>query len=88
MLVLTINFMIITGFAVIDTLFFVTVRKNCGKVMFSQVCVKNSVLNGMYPSMYWGRQPPGQTPPGRQPPGQTPPGRDPHADTPGVCSFC
>ena len=47
---------------------------SCGKVMFSQECVKNSVPWGM-PQCIWDIHPlantPGQTPPGR-PPKQTP----------------
>ena len=40
-------------------------KRSCGKVMFSQACVKNSVHRGVHPL---GRQPPGQTPPlGRHP---------------------
>ena len=36
-------------------------QRSCEKVMFSQVCVKNSVLRGrVYPSMHWGRHPPAQ----------------------------
>ena len=52
----------------------VTVRKrSCGKVMFSQACVKNSVHNGgVYPSMHWGRHPLADTP---HPPAGTPPSR-------------
>ena len=57
---------------------FFTVRKrSCGKVMFLQACVKNSVLGGQvytplgkHPLL--GRHPPGRHPPGRHPPGQTP----------------
>ena len=46
----------------------ITVRKrSCGKVMFSQACVKNSVQGG------GGVHPPGQTPSGRPP--------SPYADT-------
>ena len=37
-----------------------TIRKrSCGKIMFSQSCVKR----GMYPSKHWGRHPPAGTPP-------------------------
>ena len=58
-------------------------NSSCGKVMFSQACVKNSVPlhAGIHIS-------PVQTPPGRHPPGQTlfrqtPPGQTPPwADTP------
>ena len=48
----------------------ITVRKrSCGKVMFSQVCVKNSVHGG-----WRGVQPPRQTSPSKTPPPkQTPP---------------
>ena len=77
----------------------ITARQgSCGKVMFSQACVKNSVHGVMYPSMHWGKHPPdthtpGQTPPpgrhpqgrqplGRHPPEQTPPGRHLWEDTP------
>ena len=55
-------------------------QRSWGKVMFSQVCVKNSVYRGrVYPSMHWGRHPPAQcmlryTPcPRAVTPGQTPP---------------
>ena len=35
-------------------IFFITLRKrSCGRVMFSQACVKNSVHSGVYPTMYW-----------------------------------
>ena len=38
-------------------------QRSCGKVMFSQACVKDSVhRGGVYPSMHWA-SPPGQTPP-------------------------
>ena len=34
---------------------FITARNGSyGKVMFSQVCVKNSVHGAVYPSMQWG----------------------------------
>ena len=57
----------------------ITIRKrSCGNVMFSQVCVKDSVHKGggVYPSMHWGRHTPGRhpLPPGRHP---LPPGRHP-----------
>ena len=67
---------------------------SCGKVMFSQACVKNSVNRGdVYPSMHRSRHPTWQTPPPRQtlpdrhpqanPPFRHPPGRHPPlADTP------
>ena len=45
---------------------FITARNSsCGKVMFSQVCVKNSVHGGgVYPSIPLGEHPPtGKTPP-------------------------
>ena len=35
---------------------------SCGKVIFSKVCVKNSVHRGLYPSMHWGQTPPGRYP--------------------------
>ena len=59
-----------------------TVRKrSCGKVMFSQACVKNSVHGGgVYPTMHLGRHRPPRpvhagihTPLGRHPPGAHPP---------------
>ena len=41
-------------------------QRSCGKVMFSQACVKNSVHSGgggeVYPSMHWGRHPWADTP--------------------------
>ena len=65
----------------------VTVRNSsCGKVIFSQACVKNSVHKRVYtpwadtPSTL-GRHLPRQTPPGRLPPGQTSTPRQ-TADTP------
>ena len=56
----------------------ITVRKwSCGKVMFSQACVKNSVHRG------GGCTPPRQTPPLDRHPGQTTPWADtPLVDTP------
>ena len=37
---------------------FITARNaSYGKVMFSQVCVKNSVHGAVYPSMQWGGLP-------------------------------
>ena len=58
------------------TLCIFTFLRSCGKVMFSQACVKNSVHRegGVYPSMHWGTHLPlpsacwdthhlGQTPP-------------------------
>ena len=66
-------------------------QRSCGKVIFSQACVKNSVhrgQGGVYLSACWDT-PPRQTPPARHPPGQAPPrqthppGRQPPlADTP------
>ena len=59
----------------------ITVRKrSCGKVMFSQACVKNSVHRGkVWQTPPFGRHLPWQTPlPGRHTPWQTPiPGRHP-----------
>ena len=64
--------------------FFTVCKRSCGKVMFSQACVKNSVHRGMYPSMHWGGgvadttladTPPGRDPPWVDTPGQTPPQR-------------
>ena len=55
----------------------ITVRNsNCGKVMFSQACVKNSVHRGVVYNS------PRQTPPSRHPSGQTPQGRYPLAQHP------
>ena len=50
-------------------------QRSCGKVMFSQACVKNSVHRGrVSASMHAGIHPlPGSHPPGRHPTGQTPP---------------
>ena len=45
-------------------------RRSCGKVVFSQVCVKNYVHRGFCLSACWDTPPP---PTGRHPPGQTPP---------------
>ena len=57
-------------------------QRSCGKVIFSQACVKNSVNRGwgVSASVHGGIHPP----PGQTPPGQTPPslGRPPWADTP------
>ena len=66
---------------------FITFRNSsCGKVMFSQACVKNSVHRRVcIPACTWVDTPhaytlPDQTPPlGRHPP---PPGRHPQADNP------
>ena len=70
-----------------------TVRKrSCGKVMFSQACVKNSVhRRGCLPKCLLGYTPWADTPPradtpwadpqGRHPPGQIPPGRHPPQQT-------
>ena len=47
-------------------------QRSCGKVMFSQACVKNSVnREGVSASVHAGIHPPGQTPPGRHPPAVT-----------------
>ena len=61
-------------------------KRSCGKVMFSQACVKNCVHGG---GVYTpgqtplGRHPPWQTPPSRHPLGRPPPGQTPlQADTP------
>ena len=74
-------------------------QRSCGKVIFSQACVKNSVRGeGCLPQCILGytldRHPPGQTPTGqtpplgRHPPGQTPPWADnPLADTPWADTF-
>ena len=52
-------------------------QRSCGKVMFSQVCVKNSVQGGVSHHAL------GQTPSWADtPPGRHPPGRLPQADTP------
>ena len=68
------------------SLYFYRPQRSCGKVMFSQACLKNSVhREGVYPSMHWGRHlplpsacwdthPPGQTP--------IPLSRHPHVQTP------
>ena len=52
-------------------------QRSCGKVIFSQECVKNSVnREGVSASVHAGKHTPGQTPPGRQPPwADTPLGR-------------
>ena len=50
----------------------------CGKVIFSQVCVKNSVQGGCLPQCMLGYTPPGVTPLGEHPLGRPPP----RADTP------
>ena len=51
--------------------------------MFSQVCTKNAVHRGVYPSMHWGRHPPQTyTSPGQTPQPDTPLGRHPLTDTP------
>ena len=49
-----------------------TVRKrSCGKLMFLRMSVSHSVhMRGVYPSMHWGRHPPGRHPPGQTPPPQ------------------
>ena len=60
-------------------LLFTVHNDSCGKVMFSQACVKNSVHRrvGVCPKKCW------DTPPGRQPSWQTPPQVDtPQADIP------
>ena len=52
----------------------VRIRKlSCGKVMFSQACIKNSVhlRQGVYRSMHWGRHPPGPVHAGIHPPPPT-----------------
>ena len=69
----------------------ITVRKRiCGKVMFPQACVKNSVHSGEKCTHPWADTPSGQTPylgryplwpdtaPGRYPLGRHPPGQTPH----------
>ena len=57
-------------------------QRSCGKVIFSQVCVKNSVRGGVCLSVCWDT-PPGQTPPYADTPMQTPPEQThPWADTP------
>ena len=51
-------------------------KRSCGKVMFSQACVKNSVHGGRCtPPGQTGRHPLG-SPPGKNPLGQTPPWAD------------
>ena len=58
-------------------------QRSCGKVMFSQASVILFTGEGVYPSMHWGRHPPGQTPPGRHPPGiDTPLAKHPRANNP------
>ena len=56
-----------------ETVYIYRPQRSCGKVIFSQACVKNSVLGGCLPQCMLG-----YTPPGRHTPGQTPP----WADTP------
>ena len=62
---------------------FTVTNSSCGKVMFSQACVKNSVHGGfswLHAGIHTplGRHPPGQTPPlGRHPSGKHPRGRHP-----------
>ena len=34
-------------------------QHSCGKIMFLHLSVSHSVHRGVYPSMYWGRHPPG-----------------------------
>ena len=60
----------------------ITVRKrSCGKVIFSQAYVKNSVhRGGCIPARTGTDNPPGR-PPGQTPPGRHPPDRHPRADT-------
>ena len=56
-------------------------QRSCGKVIFSEACVKNSVHmggGGRLPQWMLGYTTPhplGRHRPGRQPPGQTPPGQ-------------
>ena len=57
---------------------------SCGKVIFSQVCVKNSVHRGVSASVHAGIHPPGRHPLGRHPPVDTPWTDTPQADTPWV----
>ena len=52
-------------------------QRSRGKVMFSQASV--ILFTGGYPSMYWGRHPPRQTPPPCA--DATPPGRHPPTAT-------
>ena len=53
--------------------------------MFSQVCTKNAVHRGVYPSMHWGRHPPQTyTSPGQTPQPDTPLGRHPWQTPPTV----
>ena len=64
----------------------ITVRKrSCGKVMFSQACVKNSVHRGVY--IPWGNTPWAETDPlGRHPLGRHPLGR--HPPPPQADGYC
>ena len=52
-------------------------QRSCGKVMFSQACVKSSIHMGVYTSMHWAGgwvdTPWADTPWPTHPPGQTPP---------------
>ena len=59
-------------------------QRSCGKVIFSQACVKNSVHTGggVSLSACWDTPPWADTPPGRHPPGQTPPGQITPRQTP------
>ena len=55
-------------------------NSSCGKVMFSQACVKNSVHGGRgcLPLVRGDAHPLGRHSPGRHPLGRHPPGRHPH----------
>ena len=63
--------------------FFTACSSSCGKVMFSQACVKNSVHRGVHPL---GRHPSwAETPPGRHLPSQTLP-RQAYTPLPGMAT--
>ena len=74
------------GTAILREQIFTVGNSSCGKVMFSQACIKNSVHRGDMSSGSGGCTPPRQTPTPQEdtPPGRHPaPGRHPlQADTP------
>ena len=61
-------------------------QHSCGKIMFLHLSVSHSVHRGVYPSMHWGRRPPGRHIPActgaDTPRGRHPLGRRLQADTP------
>ena len=62
-----------------ETVYIYRPQRKCGKVIFSQACVKNSVRGGCLPQCMLGYTPPGRHPPDRHPPEcrHTPLGRHP-----------